>query len=72
MKALSIIGTVLSAIGILLSIGMTEIHCYCSERNYYSHPGKDFGLVSLVINLFFLAFSIVAIVVSFRKKKQIP
>lgn len=72
MKALSIIAIVFSLIGILLSMAVTDIGCYCMDDGYYNRrPGTELGLVSLVVNLFFLAFSIVATVVSFRKKKPV-
>ena len=61
MKALSIIGMVFSLIGIILSIVAMNVLSY--ERDE-----KTLGLLLIIINLFFLAFSITATVVSFRKK----
>lgn len=70
MKAMSIIAIVFSLAGILISFAVVNISCYCSGDYWYSsHPGREMGLISLIINLFFLAFSIVATVASFRKKK---
>ena len=66
MKALSIIGMVFSLIGTMTSFGVSEIRCYSDGEGY--NVGKGLGLVSIIINLFFLAFSITATVVSFRKK----
>jgi hypothetical protein len=68
MKALSIIGIVASSIGILVSIGVMTLRSGCSDCS--GHPGEEFGLSSVIINLFFLAFSITSTVVSFRKKNK--
>jgi hypothetical protein len=65
MKILSIIGIVLSLIGILTSIAVMNIGAggYC-----VTDAKRDLGLISLFINGFFLAFCITSTVVSFRKK----
>jgi len=66
MKALSIIGIIMSAI--LVFISFIIINIRCSHDNYSSEVGVEPGFCVLVIALFFLAFSIVATVVSFKKK----
>jgi len=70
MKALSIIGIVVSAIGILMSIGIMNMKSYYDIGNYsYTHDeGMGPGVVCLILFLFFLAFSITATAVSFKKK----
>jgi len=68
MKALSIIGLVLSVANILNSLAIMDIHSYYDD--YSSNTGLGPGIVSLVIALFFLAFSITATAVSFRKPKH--
>lgn len=45
-----------------------DIHSYYDD--YSSNTGLGPGIVSLVIALFFLAFSITATATSFRKPKQ--
>ncbi len=52
---------VFSLIGIILSIVAMNVMSYESDE-------KTLGLPLIIINLFFLAFSITATVVSFRKK----
>lgn len=73
MKALSIISLVISVFSILLGIGITTISCYHNDCNgyggYISRIGKGPGAIVIFISLWFLAFSIVATVVSFKKKK---
>jgi hypothetical protein len=66
MKALSIIGMVFSLIGIMTSFVVSEIRCYIDGGGY--NVAKEQGALLIIINLFFLAFSITATVVSFRKK----
>lgn len=67
MKALSIIGMVFSLILALLSFAVIEIRCYDEWGS--SSPGQEIGLVIFVLAAFYLAFSIVACVYAFRKKK---
>lgn len=68
MKALSIIGLVLSIVNILNSVAVMGIRCYNNE--YSTDPGMAPGIISLIIALFFLAFSITATAVSFKKSKS--
>jgi|GEM_PF-1191461 hypothetical protein len=78
MRALSIIGIIMSLGGILSAIMvMTETQCYCYESSYlwdsgYSVPEEAIagGVVMLLISVFFLIFSIISCVVSFGKKEQ--
>jgi len=67
MKALSIIGMVFSLILILLSFAVLDIRCYSEWGS--DRPGEEIGLIIFVLAAFFLAFSIVACVVAFKKKK---
>lgn len=67
MKALSIIGIVAGIISVLVSIGVINIKCYAEWGS--SYPGIELGGISLVTSLYFLAFSIIATVVAFKKKK---
>jgi hypothetical protein len=67
MKALSIIGMVFSLLLVFISLAIMDIRCYSEWGT--DHPGMEPGIVNLVLSLFFLAFSIVACVTSFRKKK---
>ena len=67
MKALSIIGMVFSLVLTLLSFAVLDISCYDEWGS--SHPGQEIGLIIFVLAAFFLAFSIVACVVAFKKKK---
>ena len=66
MKALSIIGMVFSLVLVLLSIAVLDIRCYNEWGS--DRPGEEIGLIIFVLALFFLAFSIVACVVAFKKK----
>jgi hypothetical protein len=66
MKALSIIGIILSIVGILNSLVVMDIKSYFDT--FTSDTGLAPGIISLVISAFFLSFSITATVVSFRKK----
>lgn len=68
MKALSIIGMAFALIASLISLAIIDISCYNEWGT--DHPGIEPGVINLIISLFFLAFSIVACVVSFRKKKN--
>jgi hypothetical protein len=68
MKALSIIGMVLSFASFLLSFAIIDISYYTEWG--IEHPGIKPGIINLIISLFFLAFSIVACVFAFRKKKS--
>ncbi|CAN5217820.1 hypothetical protein BH09BAC5_BH09BAC5_17190 [soil metagenome] len=69
MRALSIIGIILSVIGIVFSIYiMTEAksHCYCNDDYLYSGgsvPDEAIGggFVTLLIFTFFLVFSIIGV-----------
>jgi hypothetical protein len=79
MRALSIIGIVMSLGGILSAIVvMTETRCYCYCNDSYlwdngsSVPDEAVGggVVMLLISVFFLIFSIISCVVSFGKKEQ--
>lgn len=67
MKALSIIGMVFSLVLFLLGIAVIDIHCYDEWGS--SQPGIEVGLIIFILAGFFLAFSIVACVTAFRKKK---
>ena len=67
MKALSIIGMVFSLALILLSFAVLDIRCYDDWGS--SHPGQEIGLIIIVLSTYFLAFSIVACVTAFSKKK---
>lgn len=66
MKALSIIGIVFSLVLVLISLAIIDINCYSEWGT--EHPGVEPGVVNLILTLFFLAFSIVACVVAFKKK----
>ena len=76
MRALSIIGIILSLGGIPTSIViMTETHCYCYCNDDYFSSGSTVpdealggGFTMLLISVFFLVFSIISTVVSFGKK----
>ena len=67
MKALSIIAIVFSLLLVLISLAIIDISCYSEWGT--EHPGIEPGVVNLILALFFLGFSIVACVVSFKKKK---
>ena len=72
MKVLSIISLVVCIISVLLSIGIANISCYNSYSDgsgYSSEVGMVPGMTSLIISLWFTAFSIVTTVVAFKKKK---
>jgi hypothetical protein len=78
MRALSIIGIVMSLGGILSAIVvMTETRCYCyCDDSYLWDSGSSVpdeavsgGVVMLLISVFFLIFSIISCVVSFGKKE---
>ena len=62
MKTLSIIGIVISFFGIL--VGITA-----SSQSNYNHGLSTVGGLMLIGSLYFLAFSIISTVISFRKKK---
>ena len=64
MKALSIIAVVFSVLGCIMSIAGIDNGCYTS----YGTNQLEIFPTYLVMNLFFLGFSITSIVVSFRKK----
>lgn len=79
MKVLSIIGIVISLVGIMAGLYViSEAHCYCagSYDSYYGYNSGSYtdddavigGLMSLIVGVFFLIFSIVATVVSFKRK----
>jgi hypothetical protein len=71
MKALSIIGIVFSVLCFVIACSITTIKCYCIDGdNITRQPDVAVipGIWVMVISLFFLAFSIVATVTSFRKK----
>ncbi|TND00705.1 MAG: hypothetical protein FD123_4338, partial [Bacteroidetes bacterium] len=84
MKALSIIGIIVSLAGLLTGVyTMSEGHCYCSgsydySYGYYgsnSYTDDDVTVgatLFMLISLFFLVFSIIATAVSFRKKNNVP
>ena len=69
MKVLTIIGLVISTIGILLSITIFNMTSYTAGGNII-HGGEGQGVLSLFVSLYFLAFSIVATVKSFQKKNN--
>src|ERR1044071_7161152 len=75
MRALSIIGIVMSLGGVLSAIYvMTETHCYCYNDDYFSdysstpEAATSGGVVMLLVSVFFLIFSIISTVISFGKK----
>lgn len=63
MKALSIIGIVMSLIGILYSVTIM------TTPDTYKIP--DFALLVLIVVVYFLAFSIITVVQAFKKKKSV-
>ncbi|MDZ4665402.1 MAG: hypothetical protein SGJ15_11030 [Bacteroidota bacterium] len=67
MKALSIIGMVFSLVLVILSFAVIDIGCYNEWGS--NRPGEEIGFIIFVLAAFFLAFSIVACVTAFRKKK---
>ncbi len=68
MKALSIIGLILSVIALPLSFMVMDLYYYDgNEYGGYSRIGGGF-ILPLLFSLFFLAFSIIATVKSFKKK----
>lgn len=69
MKALSIIGIVLSFFGVIFGIGMMGLKLVDEADGQQMGAGIGFWMVFL--NLFFLAYSIVGTVVSFSKKKVV-
>lgn len=58
---------VFSLILILLSFAVIDIRCYDEWGS--SQPGIEIGFIIFILSAFFLAFSIVACVSAFRKKK---
>ncbi|MGL4598102.1 MAG: hypothetical protein ACRCYO_11255 [Bacteroidia bacterium] len=75
MKVLSIIGVVLSLAGIIVCLGMmieTKCYCYCNDdfllnRTRTPEDVLVGGSIAIFLFLFFLVFSIIATVTSFRK-----
>ena len=59
---------VFSLVLVLLSFAVIDIRCYDEWGS--SSPGLEIGLIIFAIAAFFLAFSIVACVVAFKKKKN--
>ena len=59
---------ILGVMMIALSFIIMDISCYSEWGT--DHPGLGPGLLSFAISSFFLAFSIVACVNAFRKKKS--
>src|ERR1044072_7251866 len=76
MRALSIIGIVMSLGGILSAIVvMTETRCYCYFDDYSSgstvpDEAVGGGVVMLLISAFFLIFSIISTAIGFGKKPE--
>jgi hypothetical protein len=70
MKVLSIIGMVLSLFGVLVGLSMMNMRSLTEGGNVMA-PCDEGGMVMILLNLFFLAFSITATAVSFRRKKEI-
>ena len=68
MKALSIIGIVLSFFAILFSLAVVGTKCNCFWEQ--GNPAEGLGFLLFIISLFFLGFSITATVVSFKKKNE--
>jgi hypothetical protein len=64
MKALSIIAVILSVFGCIMSIAGIDNGCYTHDGTNHQEIFPTY----LVMNLFFLGFSITSIVVSFKKK----
>ena len=64
MKALSITAVILSVFGCIMSIAGIDNGCYTHDGTNHQEIFPTY----LVMNLFFLGFSITSIVVSFRKK----
>ncbi len=52
---------------LLSSFAVIDIRCYNEWGS--DRPGEEIGLIIFVMAAFFLAFSIVACVVAFKKKK---
>lgn len=78
MKALSIIGIIVSVLTpFLILAGLEEMYCsssYCSDGYSYAYlagDGKEIVLlVSMLVSMFFLAFSIVSLVKAIRAGKN--
>ncbi len=72
MKVLSIISLIASVFSFLIGFGITQMRCYQSDYSEYGghtyRIGEAPGIIVIVLSLWFLAFSIVATVVSFKKK----
>lgn len=68
MKALSIIGVVLSCIAVIASIATMDAACYYEETGRH-FPAYLEGRILLITSLYFLSFSIVTTVKSFKKKR---
>ncbi len=74
MKAMSIIGMILSPILFVLSIVSIDASRKIDPEygfGYYSNDMNNWGILMMAISLFFLAFSIVACVRAFKKKQTI-
>lgn len=74
MKALSIIGIVLSPILFVLCFAAVDAsRNYNTEYgySYYNNDMDGWGVFMILISLFFLAFSIVACVKAFKKAKNV-
>ncbi len=61
----------ISSLGIIISFAIMQIKCYTSffANPYYDNKGLGLGIISLLLNLFFLGFSIISTIVAFKKKK---
>lgn len=72
MKALSIIGLVLSFVTMLIGVAIMDITCYDTSSNIFNvyFEGITVGSLVFATSAYFLAFSIVATVKAFKKKQQ--
>jgi hypothetical protein len=82
MKVLSIIGIVISLVGIMagiFTIAESGCYCYCPNEydSYSGYGGSNYssdsdavvgGMFAIGVSFFFLIFSIIATVVSFKRK----
>lgn len=79
MRALSVIGIIMSVFGMITSLYiMTEArcHCYCNDDYLYSSgsvPDDAIGgsLINIIIFIFFLVFSIVGASKNFSKSSDV-
>jgi len=65
MKILSILGIIISIIGIL--VGIFTFNIWSGTWGGASHSGKIPGTISIIISVYFLFFSILSTINSFKK-----